>query len=228
MRLLLIIFLTFYGNLTLCQQDRIIEVTGTSEILVSPDKLNWIIQVRNENNSVQTVKTEIDRSTKEILNVLKLAGVLESDIQTSGISLNKSYNDNPATPKFNGYNSIFVKLSDINSYVRLLDKIIDIKNSYPQSPQLLYSKEIELRSQAREQALLSAKKKAADMVSVLGLNLGGVIKIIEQVQGSYYSNPFNSTESVSDSGMRGVESIFREGQISISASVRVTFELGND
>ncbi len=226
MRLLLIIFLTFYGNLTICQQDRIIEVSGTSEILVSPDKLNWIIQVRNENNSVQTVKTEIDRSTNEILNVLKLAGVLESDIQTSGISLNKSYNDNPATPKFNGY--IFVKLSEINSYVRLLDKIIDIKNSYPQSPQLLYSKEIELRSQAREQALLSAKKKAADMASVLGLNLGGVIKIIEQVPGSYYPNPFNSTGSVSDSGMRGVESIFMEGQISLSASVRVTFELGNN
>lgn len=41
---------------------------------------------------------------------------------------------------------------------------------------------------------------------------------------SFYPNPFNSTDSIQDSGMRG-RTEFREGKISISVSTRIIFEL---
>jgi len=176
--LLIFTFISFFNH-SFCQQERTIDVTGTAEITITPDKLYWSIDVRNENNSAQLVKREIDETTIKILRILDQQGISEKDIETSGISLSKNYYNDNNKMKYSGNNLISVTILDINSYTKLLDQIIEIDNVFPQSPSLTSIKEIETREIARTESIKNAKRKAEEMASVLGLKLGKLMKIEE-------------------------------------------------
>lgn len=222
---LLLILLIMWSSLSLSQTERLIEVFGNSEISVSPDNLVWSINISKESNSIPDIKKEVDQSTNEILNILSRKGIPDYNIQTSGISLNKNYYSDEKSFKFSGSNQITVKLQDVKLYTSIIDEIIEIENVFPQSPLFNYSKEIETRARIREEALLAAKDKASTMASVLGLKTGRIIRIDEQPSNIYYPSPFNYSTSRTDE-TAGVNS-FREGQIKISASVKLILELTN-
>lgn len=221
-RLFFILFI-WLPHFSVCQNERLIEVFGNSEISVTADNLIWTFNVLKEDNSIKIVKKEIDRATNELLDKLNSQGVLGIDIQTSGINFTKNYYTNEKISKFSGSNQITVKLKDTKLYSSIVDEIIQIENVFPLSPQLKYSKEIETRVNAREDALLAAKDKAYNMASVLGLKLGRIIKIDELPSNIVYPSPFNS----STSGVSPVieSDSFREGQIKIIATVKLVFEL---
>ena len=112
--LLILTFISFFNH-SFCQQERTIDVTGTAEITITPDKLYWSVDVRNENTSAQSVKREVDETTGKILRILDQQGISEKDIETSGISLSKNYYNDNNKMKYSGNNLISVTLLEIDS-----------------------------------------------------------------------------------------------------------------
>jgi hypothetical protein len=205
-----------------------IEVYGTAQIKVVPDIINFSLSVSTENNNVLAAKNDNDRSVNKIIDLLKDRGILEKDIQTSGIRVNKNYryDENEKVKEFSVENYITFTLKDISKYYDITTELIKIEHVSITYSNFDYSNIIETRKHARGNALIAARDKAEEMAQVLGLDMGKPILISEEQVYDYYPNPFNA---VNQQGTQNYTSSYglQEGTINVEAKVRVIFEIIN-
>jgi hypothetical protein len=205
-----------------------IEVFGSANIKVVPDLMKWDMNVQVENDDLGLAKEENDKSVSKVLTFLKEEGIENKDIQTQGIRVSKNnniYNSN--AKKFTASDEIWFTLKDINRYDKITTGLLKIDNVFISNTFLEYSKAIEIKVQARTDALNAAKKKAENMASVLGQSIGRPL-LIQEEPNTYYPNPFNaSTENLGTRSFTETNSTFSEGTINIEAKVKVVFELIN-
>jgi uncharacterized protein len=222
-----VLSLLFISSSIFSQTERTIEVFGNAEIRIVPDKLILSINIRKEGNDVQSLKRSVDISTSEVISILKSENIPDKDIKTSGVSIHNNYIPPERTEsirRFTAFNNITFTLNDISKYERLTDRMIEIENVFLNSPVFQSTKEIETRNQAREDALLAARTKAENMASTLGIRIGRVMNVYELSSNIYYPNPFNVSTEMRQQSYSETSS-FMEGQIIISAQVKLIFEL---
>jgi len=210
-------------------QDKIpsIEVYGTAEIKVKPDILNFYVSVSSTKNAVIPAKDNVDRSVSKILDILKSSGIREEDIQTGGIRI-YAYNadDQKNTKEYQVSNDIMFSLKDLSKYYDLTTEILSVQDAVISSSSYDYSKAIETRKHAREEALLAAKNKAEEMALVMGVDLGKTLLISEETVNDYY--PMQTNESIQQQSQNYSSSYtLQGGTISITAKVKVVFEIIN-
>jgi uncharacterized protein YggE len=206
-------------------QDKIpaLEVFGTANIKVNPDILIFSINVQTENNNVIYAKNENDKTVINVIDVLKYFGIQENDIQTSGLRINKNYNYNENVKEFSISNSISFKLNDLSKYYELTAELIKIEHVFISYSTYDYSKMIETRRQARENALIAAKNKAEEMAAVLGQGIVKPLFVSEEQVSDYYPNPFNA--STQNENLGNSYGVLKEGTINVTAKVKIVFEL---
>jgi len=198
-----------------------IEVSGTAISYVVPDKMQWNIEVKADNDVLSVAKERAENSTNKILTVLKKYNVEDKNIQTAGLSVQKNIKYNYEDIKeFTATNQVVVTLYNTELYQKILDEVILFPGIYVKSPVLQYSKEIEARKQARRDTLIAAKEKATMMAEVYGMTIGNPIDIIEEAI-YFYSNITNSFSYTDETG--DTYETFMPGTIQISAKVRVVF-----
>ena len=213
-------------DISLYQKTQTIEVFGSASVKVKPDIMKWEISVEVEDNNAANSKKLNDKSTIEVINLLKNKGISEKDIQTQGIRINKNYiYQYSETKKFTATNFIWFNTSDLNIYDNLTDELMKIENVFIKSVNLDYIKSSEIRSKARIDALNAAKKKAEEMSGAFGLTLGRPVKIDEVPLGYYYPLTQNNVSNVQDYSSSEFSLYFSEGMISIEAKVKIIFEL---
>lgn len=211
-----------------------IEVNGTATIKVEPDIINFSLSVQTDNKNVIYAKNDNDKCVLKVMDVLKNYGILEKDIQTSGVSVSKNYsynyqdNDdkNDKNKAFSVYNYITFSLKDLSKYYEVTTELIKIDHVYISYSTYDYSKIIETRKEARERALLAAKKKAEEMTAVLGQEIGKPLLIQEVPVENYYS-PYmsNINQQVIQGESTGGYGVLKEGTIDVTAKVRIIYEL---
>ena len=165
--------------------ERYIEVTGTSEIEIVPDKIHYLIEIREyfeeefdgkskpEEYRTKVPLSEIEQGLREALDN---AGIPNSAIRTQEIGdyWRQQGQDFLVSKKFD------ITLTDFNQINEIV-KCIDTKGIHTMRIGELENKDIlAYHQEGKIEALKAAQRKATYLVEALGKRLGDVIRIVEE------------------------------------------------
>lgn len=165
--------------------ERYIEVTGTSEIEIVPDRIHYLIEIREyfeeefdgkskpEEYRTKVPLAEIEQGLRE---AIAQAGIPQNAIRTEEIGdyLRQQGQDFLVSKKFD------ITLTDFNQINEIV-KHIDTKGIHTMRIGELENKDIlAYHQKGKIEALKAAQRKATYLVEALGKRLGNVIRIVEE------------------------------------------------
>lgn len=222
--LLLTICLLAILSLQAQTNERYIEVTGTSEIEIVPDKIHYLIEIREyfeeefdgkskpEEYRTKVPLSEIEQGLRE---ALANADIPQNAIRTQEIGdyWRQQGQDFLMSKKFD------ITLTDFNQINEII-KHIDTKGIHTMRIGELENKDmLAYHQKGKIEALEAAQKKATYLVEALGKKLGDVIRIVEE--GSSNAFPFAQSNVLSS----GAASFDNFRTIKKNYSMLVRFEI---
>lgn len=222
---LLIAFVTF--NVSAQEQKPIpqINVSGEGKVKVVPDQAMISVSVDTKGNKAADVKKQNDETVERVIQAIKKHKLPKENVQTQRISLNPVYDYEKKKYSYNATQTIEILLKDLSQYDGLMESLVDAGINRISNVEFRSSKMEQHKSDARKQAMLEAKKKAEDYVSVLGQKVGKALTISDNTQ-VYYPQPMYEMKAMA---MGGSDATPREtlavGEISVTANVIVSFIL---
>ena len=207
-------------------RPRLISVTGTSEVNVAPDQVVLSLGVESRDKDLSVAKTQGDARTKKVLRLARDAGVEPKDIETSTLRMGAEYSEEKV-PKFLGYavsQTMTITLKDLPKYESLMTKLLEAGINRVNGINFGVSETRKYRDEARSKAIRAAKEKAVAMAADLGQTVGKPWDISEESGWNgyqYAANSFSTDKATRDSD----ESTIAPGELTIRASVKVSFQL---
>lgn len=183
--LLLAICLLSVLSLQAQTNERYIEVTGTSEIEIVPDKIHYLIEIQEyfeeefdgkskpEEYHTKVPLSEIEQGLRE---ALASAGIPQNAIRTQEVGdyWRQQGQDFLVSKRFD------ITLTDFNQINEII-KRIDTKGIHTMRIDELENKNmLAYHQKGKVEALKAAQKKATYLVEALGKKLGDVIRIVEK------------------------------------------------
>ena len=204
--------------------ERYIEVTGTSEIEIVPDKIHYLIEIREyfeeefdgkskpEEYRTKVPLSEIEQGLRE---ALAYASIPQNAIRTQEIGdyWRQQGQDFLVSKKFD------ITLTDFNQINEII-KHIDTKGIHTMRIGELENKDmLAYHQKGKIEALKAAQKKAVYLVEALGKRLGDVIRIVEKDSGDalpFVQNNVLSSEAILFDNFRTIKKNY---------SMQVRFEI---
>lgn len=208
-------------------QLRNINVTGNSQVILSPDIAYVSIGVHSEAESAKAAVATNNSQTQAVIDAIKGQGVDAKDIQTTNFSVYQQQKFSPAGEDlgtlFMTDNTVYVTMRDITKIGDILDASVNSgANSIYGISFDVQDKETALAT-GRDQAMADAKAQAEALTKAAGATLGEVQSI------SYYSSapiPMYYDNKVANPGMGGGASTpISSGQLTFTVSVTVVYGL---
>ena len=187
--LLAVLMLTTFPLYAQQENGRYIEVTGTSEIEIVPDKIHYIIEIceyfeeefdgKSKPEEYRT-KVSLERIEQDLRTVLHAAGVSPNTVRTQQIGdyWRKQGQDFLVAKTFD------ITLEDFNQIDGIL-KRVDSKGIHTMRIGELENNDMQSYHQkGKIAALKAAQRKAVYLLEALGKKLGPVIRIVEETGNS--------------------------------------------
>ena len=206
--------------------DRYIEVTGTSEIEIVPDKIHYLIEIREyfeeefdgkSKPEEYRTKVPLERIEQKLWKVLADVGIPEEAVRTQegGDYWRRQGQDFLVSKKYD------ITLTDFKQIDEIV-KRIDTRGVNTMRIGELENKDMLVYHQkGKIEALKAAQRKAAYLVEALGKKLEEVIRIVEDGNAgmsSFFSAQSNvrASDAVSFDGFRTIKKYY---------SMQVRFEI---
>jgi len=211
-------------------RPRLITVSGTSEINVAPDQVVLRVGIESRDPVLSKAKAQNDARSMKVIELAKAVGIEAKDIQTSELEM-RSTSSREKVPKFVDFvvsQTIAVTLKDLPKYDALMTRLLEGGVNSVDGISFEVGETRKYKDEARSKAIRAAKEKAVAMAAELRQSVGKPWEIVELDS----ENPFNSM-SVLANNIGGAysdraeakESTVAPGQVTIRASVRVSFQL---
>jgi hypothetical protein len=214
-------------------------VTGEAEVRVIPDEAILTLGVETWHNDLSTAKRRNDQRTSQIIDVARAYGLSEKHVQTDHISVEPRYRDSYYREDLEGYlvrKSIILTVRDLETFDDLLTDAIDAGANVVLGIQFRTTELRKHRDRARELAIKAAREKAQDLAGALDQALGDPTNIHEEHVGwwswygaGWWGSHWNSASQNVVQNLSGesppTDGSIAPGQITVSARVRVTFQL---
>lgn len=200
-----------------------IAVTGEGKVTVQPDQAVINFGVQNTGKDAAEVKKMNDETVDKVMKFIKKFGILSTDVQTTNVSLHKSYDYEKKKNNFQASQSITITLKELKKYDELMMGLVDNGINNISNVEFKSSKIEEHKVTARKQAILDAKKKAEDFATALNQKVGKAIVITDNSQPIYQPPMFKSANFVRDESSS--QETLAIGEIEITTNVSVTFQL---
>ncbi len=227
-----------------------INVSGSAEIKVAPDEVDVSVSVETRDENLDTARRQNDERTARVLDFLKRSGVKDKDVQTDFLSIEPVYDPNRPVPSipvvtqtkpefYRVSKGLGIRLTAVGNFDGLLAGLITNGVNNVQGIDFRTTELRKYKDQARAMAIRAAKEKAEAMAAELGVKVGKPSNITVNDSGGWTRWPgergvyggggfggFNAAQNVAENngavaGENGPS--FAAGQISISASVTVSF-----
>ena len=228
MKKILLFALLVTSTVTLAQELKQvpqITVSGEGKIKVVPDQAVITVSVENIGKEASEVKKSNDKTIDAVIKAIKKRGIPNSDYQTQQVSLHKNYDYTTKKYNYRAYQTISIHLKDMSKYEALMVDLVDSGINAIQGVEFKSSKIEALESEARQKAILNAKKKALDFTGALGQKVGKALLINDNSQ-THYPQPIYREVMMTKMADAGVPNeTLAVGEIEISANVTVSFEL---
>lgn len=169
--------------------ERYIEVTGTSEIEIVPDKIHYLIEIReyfkeefDGKSKPEEYRTKVPLSEIEqgLRGVLAEAGIPQNAIRTQEIGdyWRQQGQDFLLSKKFD------ITLTDFNQINEIVKRIETKGIHTMRIGELENNDMLAYHQKGKVEALKAARRKATYLVEALGKRLGEVIRIVEKDSGN--------------------------------------------
>lgn len=170
---------------------RTIEVTGTSEVTLTPDIASFSIQVSELGKTTSDAQNFANEKMAMILSVLRENKIAEEDIRTTSINLRPSYQWLEGKQYLEGQvasQSVSVTLRNLSILGIVIDQLGEVSGIMLNSVMLDKEDKSEGQAQARALAVANALEKSQLYAKEAGMQVGKPITISEYAS---VSNPYN-------------------------------------
>ena len=182
--------------------------------------------VQHSGKDPKEVKTQNDSTIEKVLQYIKKFNIPSKDYQTTQMSLYKNYDYEKKKHTYTAEQTVSVTLHDITRYNAFMMDVMETGINQINGVVFKSSKTELYETEARKNAILNAKKKAEDYVSVLGGQKVGKAIVISDNSQTYYPQPvFMAKGFVADSEATQPRETLAIGEIEIVSKVSVSFVL---
>ncbi|HLS00118.1 SIMPL domain-containing protein [Mycolicibacillus parakoreensis] len=174
---------------------REVTVIGEGQVQGSPDLLTVDVGIEFSAPDVTAAMNQTNERQGALIDALLDAGVDESDINTTSVSLQPQYTSEPGEARtITGYratNAIRVKIRELDSASEALALIVSTGGDATRLNSVNYSIEndSQLVRDARARAFTDARDRAEQYAQLSGLTLGTVISVSERPGGPQTERP---------------------------------------
>ncbi|MDA9555515.1 SIMPL domain-containing protein [Pelobium sp.] len=202
-----------------------IEVTGTSEIEVTPDEIYVGFSLK-EYLKDNKKKVSIDELEKQLQTATLKAGIASEDFMINNISAYTNYWEKKKDPQFLASKQYTIKVKDLKKLNEIFAGVDARGIAYTNIERYAYSKQDELKKELKIKALKDAKNKALYLTQAIDEQLGGALEISESGSESY-PQPIFRTNMLMEMKVADAPAMpdidFKK--IKLSAQVRAVFEI---
>lgn len=202
-----------------------ISVTGEGKVKVVPDQAVVTVGFQNSGKDANEVKTLNDEVVDKVIKFLKKSGIPATDYKTNNVSLNKSYDYEKKKYNFQANQTLSITLKDLSKYDDVMMGLNDAGVNTIQGVEFKSSKMEDYEREARKKAILNAKQKATDYVSVLEQRVGKALLITDNSQ-TYYPQPmYKGGMMAMAADSTETRETLAVGELEVITNVSVTFAL---
>lgn len=171
------------NSITTTKTD-VFSVSGTGKVTVIPETAKVNLGITVNKVSVVDAQNEANRIINQITKDLKALGVDEKKIKTVNYSVYPNYDYREGVQRIRDYNvnaTLEVELTPIDKINDAIDRATADGANTVGNIQFTVNEEKrkELERQARKDAIYEAKKKAQELASDAGMDLGRIINVSE-------------------------------------------------
>ncbi|MFN8028316.1 MAG: SIMPL domain-containing protein [Acidimicrobiia bacterium] len=203
-------------------RERTITVVGVGKVKGTPDVADLSIGVEaHANTAVEALQTVSDRAQK-VIDVLHDAGVDDADIQTNGLTVGPTYDDQNHIDGYQASNSVVARIRDLSKAGQIVDAAAAKAGDNLRVDGITFSidDDSDLLAQARVKAIKRARAQAGQLADAAGVSVGDVLTIDEQTQ--YSPLPYYSAADAAGSSASPVS----PGTETLSVTATVVFAIG--
>jgi uncharacterized protein YggE len=218
--------------------DRRITVNGAAQVMVVPDEVVLTLGVETWDLELAKARQENDEIVKQVFEVAEDMRIDSKYVQTDYISIEPRYQDSYTQKDFIGYfvrKNIVITLKDLDKFEELYGRALEAGVNYVHGVDFRTTELRKYRDQARALAIQAAQEKAVALASELDQEVGEPTMIQENYDnwwsgysswwGSYGAGAYQNVVQNSGQVQTETEDTLAPGQISVTASVTVAFEL---
>lgn len=202
-----------------------ISINGQGKGLAKPEIGQVDLSVVTEAKTVSPAVSENTSKMNKIIGAMKDLDIKEEDLKTISYNIYPRYQYKEGKSEIIGYEvsqTLRVKIRDLDKTSQILEKGADLGANLVGSLNFTFDEPEKLKDQARQKAILSAKRKAEDLTKVLGVRLGKIVGFTESTEPE--PTPFYY-EALKGVGGGGEEPQIQTGQNEIEARVTLTYEI---
>ena len=206
-----------------------VTVSGTATVTSPPDEAVIILTVENDGATATAAMDATSTQSNQLLVALKSAGIEDSAIQTSSVTLYpvRTYDPTTGNETLTGYraqNSVKLTLKDAATVAKVLAAGVDTGVALVSGPDWRLRDDSQAVNEALKQAVAHARAKAESLAAAGGVSIGEVITINEgsvQVPVPIYT----TAAGASMDSAKSVEPAVSAGTLDVVANVTITYAL---
>jgi uncharacterized protein len=235
--LLVISFVVSSGCSTALAQDRAsdddkdrrtISVSGSGSVRVKPDLATAVVGTTKSAPKLPDAKNACDATIAQIKAALKKAGVAEEEIQTVQYQIYRVTANPQAGIKESAWKVVHmvqVRTKKPDSIASIVDAAVAAGATDVQSINFSVDSLAKHRGKARELAVAAAKEKALHLASLLKVQVGEVVSVVEGGDGYYPMAQMMANSRMEAGDSYGGGSGISGGQIEVNTVTNVVFEI---
>ena len=161
-----------------------ISVSGEATVSAAPDLAQIDAGVATDAKTAKEASDANNAAMGKVLLALKSAGIAEKDYQTSRLSLQPQYGQNKSTGAspvvgFRASNRVTVKIRDVTKVAGIIDTLVGAGANDIGNISFEVTQASKLLDDAREQAVVDARRKAEIYARATGVTLGVPLSVSE-------------------------------------------------
>ncbi|GAA6209143.1 SIMPL domain-containing protein [Cognatishimia sp. WU-CL00825] len=203
-----------------------IVVQGRGTVEQTPDMAIISLGARFQAHTAREALDEVNKRTKAALDIMTDMGVAPRDMQTGNLQLNPLWDhgaNHNEVARIRGYearNQVTIRVRDLTLLGNSLDQIVTKGANVFNGLSFAMQDPSVALAEARKQAVLDARDKAALYAEAAGVDLGAIISIDEGVRIAPQPRFAARAEMAMDSAVP-----IAAGELSTSATVTIVYEI---
>jgi uncharacterized protein YggE len=205
--------------------ERTITVSGHGTVSVVPDTADLMAGVQAQAATATEALDTVGTKSQSLIDTLKDAGIASEDIQTAGLSLYPTYgNERQEITGYQASTSVTATIGDVTKVGDVVDALKSLVGDQLtlQGVSFSYKDPEAVMADARTAALANAKVRAEQYAAAAGVELGGVLRIVEtSVASPVMYRELAAAAPAADSAKVAVE----PGSQDLAADISVVYEM---
>jgi len=202
-----------------------VTASGSGTASATPDQAEMSFGVTTQDKDAKKALSDASKVAEQISTAVQQAGVDKKDIQTQNVSVFPTYDGNPPSMEITGYQanlSVSVVVRDLADLSDVISAATNAGASNISGPSFSVEDDTAYRQTAIDEAVADARKNAEAMAKAAGKTVGEVLRISATDTGV---QPFPMAAAEVNTKDAAINVPIEPGQLDISASVTVVFEL---